>query len=166
MDSEHYPLALRLDGHTSYLLWVTGEEGDRVVVDRGRVVGFYESLLSLRAYAAEHRLDLAKADPEAVFDVDNVVSWLLGHEEPDPVAVLNTWNLAWDVANSTGAPFNHRGGARDAVYDKVFWANNLPAMSPPGEQYEPDWSSDELRLLREVVGEAVALIRTATAQRP
>jgi len=30
------------------------------------------------------------------------------------------------------------------IYEKVFYANNLPTITPPGEHYEPEWSGWKL----------------------
>jgi hypothetical protein len=165
VDSVHYPLAVQVDGKVTYLIWTSGDEHDRVLVDGGRVVTF-DDLRSLETYATEDGVHLATANPDGVFDVDVVATWLLRRDEPDPVAILNTWNLAWDMSNSTDLSFNHRGGVRDALYDKVFRANNLPAVSPPDERYKPDWSPEELALLRDVAGEAIALIQAAIRGHP
>ena len=113
------------------------------------------------SYVAAHSIVLGEADNDHVHDLDVIADWLAGDDDPDAVAVLNAWNLAWDVANSTGAAFAHRGGERDAVYDKVFWANNLPAVTPPGERYEPEWAADEIAVLSAVVSETLAVVRGA-----
>jgi hypothetical protein len=50
------------------------------------------------------------------------------------------------------------------VYDVVFWANNLPSMTPLGEHVVPDWTGDDLEILREVIITGVAMLRSASAQ--
>jgi hypothetical protein len=49
------------------------------------------------------------------------------------------------------------------VYDVVFYANNLPSMTPTGEHFAPDWTGDDLKILREVILAGVAMFRSASA---
>jgi len=34
------------------------------------------------------------------------------------------------------------------AYDKIFWGNNLPAVTPEGNYYSPLWSTEEISSLR------------------
>jgi len=36
------------------------------------------------------------------------------------------------------------------LHEKLFLANNLPAVTPPGAHYEPVWSRDEIELLSRI----------------
>jgi hypothetical protein len=65
--------------------------------------------------------------------------------------LLEAWNLFDDIAASIGAHLHDRGERRDKVYDKLFWGNNLPAVTPPGRSYQPLWNGCELRILRSVL---------------
>ena len=125
---EHHLVEIRLNGRASYLLWVSGEDQDAVLADGEVAVAFPEPALALR-YAAEQSL-LVRSEVPTAFDLDEVAAWLRTDDVPDPVVVLNAWNICWDVATGTGRPFGHRSPDQDRVYDKLFWANNLPAVTP------------------------------------
>ena len=155
-------MAVTLNGSTVYLLWTSDEGGfmDRVFVEDGHVVSCPD-LDSVRSYAQERELPLDPEDPDHAVDLDAAAAWLESNGEPDVRGLLDAWNLSWDVANSIAGVFNHRGEQLDAVYDKLFFGNNLPAMTPPGERYIPEWSSDELRTLRTTIQQGVALVRSA-----
>jgi hypothetical protein len=43
----------------------------------------------------------------------------------------------------------------------VFFGNNLPAMTPPGEHYVPEWDDEEIALLWRIIGQGVDLIRSS-----
>ena len=49
------------------------------------------------------------------------------------------------------------------MYDVVFFANNLPSMTPQGECYVPDWTTDDLETLRGVIHSGVTMFRSAAA---
>jgi hypothetical protein len=78
--------------------------------------------------------------------LDAGATWLSDGGNPNLNVLLSIWNLAGDVARSVEKPFEDRGGDLDAIYNKVFFGNNLPAMTPLGEHYEPDWDDEELAL--------------------
>jgi hypothetical protein len=166
MTQKRYPLTLLLDGRTVHMLWTSDEDGfnDHVLVNDGRVVSFAD-LESLRRYAREQELLLDPDDPSHV-DLDAAAEWLRSGGEPDVVVLLNAWNLSWDVGNAIGGGFEHRGEALDAIYDKLFFGNNLSAMTPPEKRYEPEWSADELKALRATIRQGVALVRTALPATP
>ena len=75
---------------------------------------------------------------------------------------LNVWNLFDDVASSTGVGAFERN-SREAlvVYDKLFWGNNIRAVTPPGEHYVPAWTEGEIAELHRILGDGMALVRNA-----
>jgi hypothetical protein len=159
MSETWYPLALRVGGRTLFLLWGSDDWAlNRIIADAGRVVSFSDEV-SARQYALAKNLTLAPKEELHLHDLDSAVRWLEADAEPDCSLLLAIWNLAGDVARSVNEPFEDRGGALDDVYDKLFFGNNLPSMTPPGEQYHPEWTEEELRLLRARIEMAVDLIR-------
>jgi hypothetical protein len=65
-------------------------------------------------YLGSHWLD----DPQA--DTVDCVLFLLG------------WNLFWDVATVLGRPLRDLDPVANKIHDKLFFGNNLPAMTPEG----------------------------------
>ena len=101
-------------------------------------------------------------DPVPVLDVDAAQRWCRDRRsDPDPVLLLDVWNLCTDAANSTGRRFDHDTDDLDQVYDVLFFANNLPAMTPEGEHFVPDWTAPDLERLERVVSTGIALLRAA-----
>jgi hypothetical protein len=159
MSETWYPLALNVGGRTLFLLWVSDDRAlNRVLAGAGRVVWFSDEE-SAREYALAQNLTLAPEEELRLHDLDSAVGWLEADAEPDCRLLLAIWNLAGDVARSVNEPFEDRGEVLDRVYDKLFFGNNLPSMTPPGEQYHPQWSEEELRLLRATIQIAADLIR-------
>jgi hypothetical protein len=160
MSETWYPLALQVGGRTLFLLWVSDDRAlNRVLADAGLVVSFSDEQ-SAREYALAENLTLAPREEFRLHDLDSAVRWLEADAEPDCRLLLAIWNLAGDVARSVNEPFEDRGEVLDGVYDKLFFGNNLPAMTPPGEQYRPEWTEEELGLLRASIEMAVDLVRS------
>jgi len=156
-----YPAALHIDGQTVYFLWMGDDWAkDLVLVNDGRVV-IFPDVAAAQDFATHSQLPLAPDEPARPFEFDAAAAWLADGGKPDPEVLLGIWNLAGDVARSVDKPFEDRSGDLDAIYDKVFAGNNLPAMTPPGEHYEPEWDLDELTHLRWIIGQGVDLIRSA-----
>lgn len=151
---QFYPVQIRVDGQVHWLVWF-GDEIDGVVCDGQRLRSF-ASLSELQAYASHQALNLL--GDVSIFDLDAAMSW---SGDPDPSEVLDAWNLFKDIASSLGSPFFDRGPESDALYEKVFRANNLPAMTVPGERFTPIWDETELTRLRNLLMAGVEMIRTA-----
>ncbi|NJC63908.1 hypothetical protein HC028_05210 [Planosporangium flavigriseum] len=93
-------------------------------------------------------------------DLEPAQEWLRGKRVAlDLDAGLNLWNWATDAAYSTGRPWNNRGGLRDRCYDKLV-AANVPWLLE-AESYHPTWTPRQLRALRQVLSQAVHLLRAA-----
>jgi hypothetical protein len=159
MSETWYPLALKVGGRTLFLLWVSDDWAlNRVLADAGLVVSFSDE--SAREYALAENLTQAPKEELRLHDLDSAVRWLEADAEPDCRLLLAIWNLAGDVARSVNEPFEDRGAVLDDFYNKLFFGNNLPSITPPGGQYHPEWTEEELGLLRARIEVAADLIRS------
>lgn len=149
-----YVCLCRLGGKPRYLLWQTDLETDapdRVLADPlGRVASF-GSDGEARAHAAA-RGEPAPEAPPVVYDLDRLAAWCdhPGEATLDCEAALNAWNLLADLpAPPADAPsvFGRADQSGRELYDKLFFGNNLPAITPRGTSYTPLWSAEELARL-------------------
>ncbi|WP_436525637.1 hypothetical protein [Actinoplanes sp. HUAS TT8] len=157
------PAGVRFDGVERWLWWgqdVTGE--DCVATLGGRPVIF---ATGAECQAAFPTLTLASGkrdddfDPVPV-DLGPAQIWVRGERLAVPVeSVLNLWNLAIDVAYSTGRPFPQRSRRHDRCYDKLM-AHHSPYLFGVDE-YHPIWSPSELTLLRQTLARATHVLRSA-----
>ncbi|MEM1320365.1 MAG: hypothetical protein AAGG75_08910, partial [Bacteroidota bacterium] len=60
--------------------------------------------------------------------------------------VLNVWNLFIDFAHSAKKKFK-RKKKTSKIYDKIFFGNNLPSITPKDKEYIPSWTAEEIELL-------------------
>lgn len=161
MSSSYYRLLYALDGRRAFLIW-SSNDSDGVVVEEGLVVSF-SSEDALRAFAARHRLALVEEEP-ILHDLDAVQAWVScpRSETVSCSVALAAWNLFGDIARSlpsAGAGFSEVDRAEDRVYDKLFFGNNLPAVTPVGERYDPAWSAEEVAALARVLERGLRLFR-------
>jgi hypothetical protein len=160
----YHAVSVATGGVHRYVIWIEGPDGpDRLAVDGGRIVS-WSGMENLRLYAARRRWVLAEEAPQVV-DLDAAAAWVQGSGPLDPELLLSAWNLCWDVARSVDTTFDDRRQQRDHVYDKLFWATNVPVTSPSGESPEWQWSAEELQVLRDVLSEGITLAQAALAAR-
>ena len=160
----YYRLLYRLDGSDGFLIWFEGEaatDGVLITPD-GRMVSFL-TREALDVYAQRHGVELAQS-ALILHDLDALEHWMKNAkpESIDCSVILSSWNLFVDVARSvveSGADFLEQEGKLNAIYDKIFWGNNLPSVTPEGREYCPIWSADEVSCLAEIMASGLALFR-------
>ena len=164
MAHKHFKVRYRLDGVDRYLIWFSNDSDGVVVQDDGSMVSF-RSQSDLDSYAKFRGLKLEPDEPSE-FDFDSVERWLsrLDRGSIDCDLFLNAWNLFGDIASSNGnAAFQQSSRAAGRVYDKLFWGNNLPAVTPAGELYVPVWSERDVDELHRILSQGMSSIRNAVS---
>jgi len=159
------PTGLRIDARTVYVWWGPDESGNDVVAALGNVDFVFKSSDACWAVARKHQwpgyddVEIANAGAP-ILDFDPVLDWLRGRRcALDPVAALNLWNTAADLALSTEQPWDASGASRTDCYDKLFFAN-VP-WAADLDTYRPQWSKCEINTLRATMGNAVRVVRSA-----
>jgi hypothetical protein len=134
MTPAYFCLWYRLDHTDGYLIWFSNDQ-DGVVTQPDGIVPSFRDQEALRAYAASHQLMLEETAP-LLHDLDAVARWLRRSlsADVDCDALLTAWNLFGDLAASVNADFDRDRDRTQRVYEKLFWGNNLPAVTPPGKQ--------------------------------
>ncbi len=161
---EYFPLRYRLNAEDGYLIWISDEKTS-VEVDAGGFIPTFKDPLLLRRYADLQHYILQSDEP-VLHDLDWVVTWTKSPVEPvNCEKALVAWNLFGDVAGSIGergVAFERLHRSSRATYDKLFWGNNLPSMTPEGRQYVPEWSPDEIAALTEILTTGLDLFASCT----
>ena len=78
---------------------------------------------------------------------------------------LAAWNLFVDVANSAdsrASAFKRLDSKRGEIYNKLFWGNNLPAVTSEGRHYTPEWSPHEVAYLKKILSCGLKLFASRT----
>jgi hypothetical protein len=129
-----------------------GDEGDTdgVLVWNGQIVsaGTQEDFADL---SRQHNLTL-EARNEEPQNLDGIEDLLqLPASDDTCTQLLNAWNLLGDIARSVNASLDDRGPEADKCYDKIFYGNNLPSITPLGEHYSPYFDDQEQRVITEIL---------------
>ena len=167
---KYFPLLYRLHAEERYLLWISNEH-DSVEVDADGFVPSFRDLTILGQYTDMNHLDIENGEP-VLHDLEWIATWRTAPvASVDCVKALNAWNLFGDVAMSIpsrGIAFRNLSNSQvlRPIYDKLFRGNNLPAMTPKGKRYDPEWSQDELRSLAEVMTAGLELFASCVRSWP
>lgn len=176
---EYFPLWYRFNSEDRYTIWISNDK-DSLVVDADGFIPTFEGTDLLRRYADLSHFDLQNEEP-ILHDLDWIVTFgRAGERTCDCKKALAAWNLFVDVANSVG----HKGNAfkrcdvqispkvprssdpAPSIYNKLFWGNNLLPVTPDGCEYIPEWSSDELASLAELLSSGLDLFMSNTRNWP
>ena len=167
MQRTHYKLWYRYNAVDRYLLWYSDEQDG--IVDSDGCIPSFRTESALLAYADSLSVTV-EAEAPGLHDLDLVQTWLADPQphRVDPHGFLNAWNLFGDVARTlpaVEARFTELNSRLGPLYDKLFWANNLPAVTPEGELFVPEWSTIEIEefatLLREGLSMFIRSLREA-----
>ncbi len=165
---KYFPLLYRLRSSERYLIWIS-DELDSLAVDSGGFVPSFADVVSLRQYANLHHYNLEIEKP-VLHDLDWVAARRMSPATPiDCQEALAAWNLFGDIAvsiPSRGISFKELKSQSFEIYDKLFWGNNLPAVTPKGERYIPEWSPDELGTLSQILTAGLELFESCTRSWP
>ena len=156
---EYYLCRVWLGGEARFVAWFTADLDGFLRDPRGRLV--------VAGNAGALGVPLA-ATETAEYDFDRIQAWCAA---PDPAGVdcrsfLDSWNFLDDLTGlHAGADTPHTCLSRAAggVYDKLFWGNNLPAVTPPDERYAPAWSASELAAIRGVFESGLGVLAAELA---
>lgn len=144
---------LRYDRSTT-LWWGEGADGGDVVATRDGRVLTWASPEDCFSAAAVEGWDVAD-DETTRTDLTPALEWLARRRALDAEAALDAWNLAGDMARSTGTPWGDRGRVADACHRKLTVAC-VPWLVGQ-DDCSPRWTVTEERYLRRRVGAAIAL---------
>ena len=106
------------------------------------------------------------SDP-ILLNLDVVAKWIKIKKmkrarQVDCVQFLNAWNLFADLSKSINGNFDSNQDHTQKIYSKLFWGNNLPAITPEGRFYVPLWSRQELEIMHQVLKQGLLMFRQHT----
>lgn len=163
----YFPLIYRWRGEQRLLLWRSGDT-DSVAVNSDGYAYSFSSLSDLNRFADANKLQVEQEEPK-LHDLGCIETWLRDKDSNvDCFEILSAWNLFCDIANSVEGPskdsFEKLDSEMSDVYNKVFWGNNLPAVTPPGERFVPTWSADEMDALAALLSAGLAMLTSCAAK--
>jgi hypothetical protein len=158
------------EGKNLFLLWRYGEKGPDYYVLRDQD----EPVLLMTSTRKEIIDHAKKRDLQTSQDAEHVLDFtdldkVLRRMRPGKYfsqkmseVLLNFWNMLDDVSNSVKIQlipvdcFDKKD--LDKLYEKLFFGNNLPSVTPEGSKYFPIMIAKELKILRKLFRQAIATL--------
>ncbi|WP_337174528.1 hypothetical protein [Paludisphaera sp.] len=145
------------------MLWFSDDRDGFVRDEAGRLLTA-ATAETLTAVARSRDITPVDCDP-AGYDLDRIRAWCSAPEASamNCPALLDAWNFFDDMAgmpDGADTPRGRRSRGATACYEKLFWGSNLPAVTPPGERFAPEWRADELIQLRSVLEAGLDLVES------
>lgn len=155
----YYQCWFRLDARDAYLIWI-GDDQDGVLTDSNGKIPCYLDSTALLDCANSLGL-LIESSTLHLHDFDRLSAWLQMKDNStvDCETLLNAWNLFQDVAASIKGAFDTDRKSTATIYEKLFFGCNLPSITPKGEKYEPNWTAQEIEIIKQVLSDGLALFR-------
>ena len=164
MSRTFYRCKYRLNQINAFLIWFSNEKDGVATDSAGAVISFASERL-IKQFASRKKWKV-QSEKLAFYDFDSVLSWVASNGK-GPIECnlfLNVWNLLGDISHSVGGDFNPNLKQTKKLYDKLFWGCNLPAVTPVGRKFKPDWPKVERRLLCSVLSSGIELFRSHLAK--
>ena len=159
-NTKYYQYGLCLDAREAYLIWIGDDDQDSVMTNKNGKVVCYLNSVTLLKDANKSGL-VIEPEPSMLLDLDRLSTWLQmkNVQVVDCEMLLNAWNLFQDVATSINVAFDTDRKITNKIYEKLFFGNNLPTITPKGKKYQPTWTMQELKVIRKVLSNGLALFR-------
>lgn len=160
MSYDLFPVSVKNEGRTRFLVWCEGQSGDYYLRDGDNLIAG-DSLDALRNALAEKSRgvdwgSLCLIDIDQLFSDFEAISIEHTSDDDQNSLFLDGWNFFEDLIRTFGLEqdFSKFRTARlDKVYEKIFWGCNLPAVTPEAKSYSPLWAENEIEVWREYMCE-------------
>lgn len=162
---QYYTYDIAVDSAVYYCIWYTNDR-DGLLASDGQITSFPSSAdRTVYAKARLPNLRVSRAKTELFSSIKQFRKKARtrrraeGYFLCDCAYVLEMWNLYADAAASVNAEFYGNRRALCGIYDKLFWGNNIPAVTPEGAEYMPRWSGIEWNEILRVRKNGMAVIK-------
>jgi len=155
---EYYPFLFDINKKEFYCIWYSADK-DGFVTENNKIKVF-ETKNMLFDYAKVKNIQFMDNKINSI-SIDFAINWLT-RKNPiiKCVYFLDYWNHISDLAYSVGENFygDVREESINKVYDKLFWGNNLPPVTPKGKKYNPTWNHEQRKILVDIVKDGIRII--------
>lgn len=150
--------AIQLDARVYYYAAIVSEEDPDVVFRAEGRLPLYGSYGELIRDLTRDSIDIDEEE-RALVDLQAGLDAVDAATSPSKACtIMDAWNALEELAEAMDLPLDSRGEETAKIYDKVFWAMNLPSVTPEGESYSPIWRPAELERMRQILRTGVQLV--------
>jgi len=164
-----YPTKFQYKGKLQIFLWKEGEDyEDRFLLDGDGDLIKGETIEELRELA-DQACNPGGVDwsHDFMMDMDAFTEALLElvpeQEIPTDTCelLLNGWNIINDLLHTMNMPRTYEEQNNEDInhiYERIFWGNNLEALTPTGESWHPAFSEPEILSVQQLFISILAML--------
>lgn len=159
-----YPILL--NGQIFYAIWFDDGYSKFRLISSGEILAF-RSEVEAEKSAGKFRKGLPIGRKQ-LLDLDACKKWVSkpSADSVDCDAFLSAYNAAGDYRNAAARANLDIGDKKYLqITDKLFWGCNLPSVTPKGKSYSPIWTKEEVKELRTMLEESIAIFESKLSVR-
>ena len=162
-EREYFIVKFVFPSKSVFLLWYTDavdgfvlRPSDNIISDTVKIMTFSEKEEAIQ-YA---HLNAWTLDHSITQIICNLQALVPQNEQFDCNQVLTFWNIVSDFSRLTMSKFSgdEKNGQINDLYNKLFFACNLPSIKKDDREFVPIWSNKEVTLLRDIVTDGLHLL--------
>ena len=157
----HYLCEFTLEQRTYFVIWCS-DQTDMLLRTKTGTIAIFPDVSSANQDAQNQRYKL-EIETIARYNFDEIDNWCSSPNEKtlNHSDMLNAWNMLEDAFRGckVEAEFSSRSKTANHIYEKLFYGNNLPAITPEGQHFTPTWTVGELEELSSVLRYWTACLR-------
>lgn len=151
-----YPFTFIYRGKKTTLLWVSGELGDYFKMTDDRVLYQSKCIQDAKCEFDSLPFQIEWSESETIdFDMFwkeiNALNVGNATDESACKVLLSGWNFIEDMMRTFSLNYSYKELDKtliDKTYKKIFYGNNIQAVTPENSGYMPLWGNEELINLR------------------
>ena len=164
MNEVLYPFYVKLSGNEIILIWFSSDihsgNGDQFLKTEKNSLFIAKDIEGVKTGLGPTANQIKWDDTAAVLDIDEFFAYSKNLESnefillPACKCILDAWNFFEDLLNTFQAKdkfLELKTPSMNKFYQKIFWGNNLAAVTPKGEHYNPVFTEDEIIEFQEVM---------------
>lgn len=158
---EYYACKVCYQGKRGYWAWYTGENQGFLRDVAGRVI-ITPSRATLAEAVTQNGGLLVDNEP-GFQEIDSIADWCLSDDasDPDCEEFLDAWSFLDDLSGlhqGGNATYDRLSRAANECFKKLFLRARLPVDCTTGQNYQAEWTSDELTTIRRVLSAGLQLL--------
>ncbi len=130
-----------------FLIWHNNNMGNDVVEIKDSKILTFDNFETAKKFTDSENCDLYE------YNIPKLKRWIYTHSRTfDCSFLLDFWNIFNDIAYSFGEKIpNERTRKSDRVYNKLFFGNNFPAITPEGECFKPIFTKTDRKITKKIL---------------
>lgn len=155
-DKLYYKIKFKYFSKEKWTLWYTSDK-DGVITENGKMYCF-DCESSLEIYCGEMHINFEEEVTE--YRIDEIERWVNTEGiEVDCRMILEFWNIVDDISESVKKTIYKKTDISERIYEKLFYGNNFKSINTSGREYVPEWSNEELKVLKTILEHALLFIK-------